>query len=135
MHVGRLLSLSVRWVPSEYNTSDELSRGETATPIEHRHTSTASSSTESSRHQSRCCHTIAASQKFHDFKKENAKITTSHGQCGGTLTCRDTNSCANSSCGSQKQEKASTNFKHPFRYEKESRCDPDTKPEKVTGVL
>ena len=63
-------------------------------------------------------------------KRKNAKITTSHGQCGGTLTCRDTNSCANSSCGSQKQEKASTNFKHPFRYEKESRCDPDTKPGK-----
>ena len=126
------VSLSVRWVPSEYKTSGEPPRGEeTLGEQPHRVSAVTSAS-----HQVQCSPRVNSLiavtpspllSSSMISKRRNANIFTSYGQFGGPSTCRGEDSCANSSDGCQKQEKASTNSEHSLRHEKGGRIDPDTK--------
>ena len=126
-------SLSVRWVPSEYNSSDEPSRGG-KNHVEHPHGTCATTRAPNQVQCSSRVNGLSAGTPSPPLssptisKRMNAEVFASHGQCGGSSTCRDENSGSSSNDGNQKHKEASTDFERSLREEKGSRFNGDAKP-------
>ena len=103
------VSLSVRQVPSEYNTSDEPSSGEEKL-VQHPHSMSAPTP---SLHQVQCSPratdllSAAPLPPLRSSLISKRKKYTSHGRCGGASTCSCESSCSNSGDGGQKHQKSS----------------------------
>ena len=129
------VSLSVRWVPSEYNMSDAPSRREEKVE-QHPHGMSASTL---SSHRAQCSphvtdlHSVAPLQPHSSSlisKRENAKIIgcSSHRQCDGPSTCRAENSCSDSGAGERGHQKAPTDLDVSLRQERGGRLDSVARP-------